>query len=119
MRVWLSTAIVAIVWAGMAPAYVADNHSWSMTCNGDGFVLTSDYPVARYIEAGAQSDVKTGIEKLYLGRSCDATNTHLGKGSWCFSNGGFRARFETGEIAFPRQEPICETAAPEMSGCQC
>lgn len=100
--------------------YVGDNHSWSVSCNASGYELRSKYPVSRFIEAGANSSVSEEIETLYLGKSCDAAHKVLGKGKWCWANGGFRAEFGNGAtIGFPRQELSCPKQEFELTGCGC
>ena len=102
-----------------AANYVADNHSWTITCNGSGYQLKSVYPVSRFIEAGINSKVSEGIETLNLGKSCDAQHTVLGTGKWCWANGGFTAEFSSHSIGFPRQELSCPNEAVELDGCGC
>jgi len=99
--------------------YVSDHHSWSLSCNESGYVLTSQYPVTRFHEAGANSSVTRDRETLYLGRSCDASNAALGTGKWCWANGGFAAEFETHRMGFPRQELICPGRSYEAPDCRC
>lgn len=115
---------VGAILAGLtAPAiadYVGDNHTWVLACNASGYELTSKYPVSRFIEGGANSTSTEEIEKLYLGRSCDAEHKVFGKGKWCWANGGFKAEFENGaSIGFPRQELSCPDAKNEIDGCEC
>jgi hypothetical protein len=102
-----------------AGAYVADNHQWELACNKDGYTLTSKYPVARFFEAGAGSQVTTEKEIIYLGRSCDAFHKLFGKGTWCWANGGFKADFEKHSIGFPRQELSCPSSDDDVTGCGC
>ncbi|MGX1498577.1 hypothetical protein ACSSV1_003628 [Labrenzia sp. MBR-25] len=99
--------------------YVSDNHSWSLSCNASGYVLRSQFPVARFHEAGAGSTVSREKETLYLGRSCDASHTVLGEGKWCWANGGFMAEFNNAKMGFPRQELICPNSNDDFLGCQC
>jgi hypothetical protein len=101
-------------------AYVADNHTWNLTCNASGYELTSKYPVSRFIEKGVASTATEEIETLYLGKTCDASHKVLGKGKWCWANGGFSAEFESGaSIRFPRQELSCPDGSHEDMGCGC
>jgi hypothetical protein len=100
-------------------AYVADNHEWELTCNKDGYRLASKYPVARFLEAGAASQITSERETIYLGRSCDAFHKLFGKGSWCWANGGFRAEFEKHAIGFSRQELSCPQQGDNVTGCGC
>jgi hypothetical protein len=122
MRVLFATLILPALMAPAAAAtyYVGDNHSWSVSCNASGYKLTSRDPVTRFTEAGANSTVSDGIETLYLGKDCDAQHNALGKGRWCWANGGFRAEFEGGRsIGFPRQELSCPNQNDEIPGCGC
>ncbi|TLP49132.1 MULTISPECIES: hypothetical protein [Cohaesibacter] len=105
----------------MAGDYVSSEaHAYRMSCNKDGYVLTSSYPVFRFIEGGAMSRVETlNPEKIYLGRSCDASHKVLGQGEWCWANGGFRATFDGHVIGFPRQEIYCSSDSAELTPCGC
>ena len=97
-------------------AFSADGHAYNVTCNENGFVLTSVYPVFRFIENGALSTIEEGIEVLYLGKSCDAFTQTFGKGEWGWANGGYLATFDRFSIGFPRQEPSCpENAAQSLT----
>lgn len=110
-----SAALVALIfpafaWAQEAEtplAYSGDGHAYEVSCNENGFVLTSLYPVFRFIENGAASTIEEGIETIYLGRSCDAFTKTFGEGQWGWANGGFIATFDRFSIGFPRQEPFC------------
>jgi hypothetical protein len=113
----LSFWFVAI--AGGASAYVSGGHEYDPTCNVDGYVLTSKYPVARTIGQGAATQFTTGIEKLYLGRSCDAFHASLGSGQWCWANGGFVASFSEMEFGFGRQELYCPSNEDLGLECRC
>lgn len=104
---------------GSANAYVADFHEWTLKCSEDGYELTSKYPVSRTTGYGAGTQVITEIEKLYLGKSCDAPHKVLGKGTWCWANGGFKATFDDHEIGFGRQELWCESGQEPQSDCGC
>lgn len=89
-------------------AYSSDGHSYQMTCNDNGFVLTSVYPTARFIDKGVASEVIEGFETIYLGKSCDAYHEVFGNGTWGIANGGFVASFDNNRVGFPRQGPFCE-----------
>jgi len=117
----VSTLASAIPLAASAEdyGYVSDNHSWSLSCNNSGYVLQSQYPVTRFHEAGAGSSVTRERETLYLGRSCDASHTVLGNGTWCWANGGFFAEFDGYRMGFPRQELVCPTEEDDFTGCGC
>jgi hypothetical protein len=102
--------MLLVLWAGPASAqdflYLSsDGDEYRASENEHGGVLTSLYPKARFIEAGADSHVVRGIETIYFGRSCDASSEAFGEGTWNWSNGGFRVNFDKGKIlGFPRQE---------------
>lgn len=104
-------AVLAALTASGASArdYVSgDGHEYSISCNANGFVLTSRGPVTRMFEAGAASrPVRQQREVIYFGRSCDAGNKVYGSGKWCQANGGFSANAGSQEYFFPRQEPFC------------
>ena len=78
---------------------------YTIAANENGYVLTSRYPKARFVEAGANSYVVRGIETFYFGRNCDAVHEVFGSGKWGWANAGFGADFEGGfQFRFPRQE---------------
>lgn len=121
-RIALAIAVTALCLAPAAAQdydYVSDNHSWSISCNQSGYILRSQYPVTRFHEAGVASTVTRERETLYLGRSCDASSSVLGNGSWCWANGGFAVDFDTHKMGFPRQELTCPAPAFEIRGCRC
>lgn len=89
----------------------SDGHSYAVTCNENGFMLISTYPVSRFIENGVFSTVREGIETIYLGKSCDAYTEAYGDGTWGLANGGYAISFDDYRIGFPRQEPRC---APDV-----
>jgi len=105
----------------VAGDYVSSEaHAYRMSCNKDGYILTSSYPVFRFVEGGAMSRIETlDPEKIYLGRSCDASHKVLGRGEWCWANGGFRASFGGRVIGFPRQEIYCPSAGWDVTPCGC
>jgi len=115
----LFLAISTVAFAGTAQAYVAGGHEYDATCNADGYILTSKYPVARTVGQGANTQFFSGIEKLYLGRSCDAAHAIYGTGRWCWANGGFLAEFEDAQFGFGRQELYCESEDDLGFGCIC
>ncbi|RYH05872.1 hypothetical protein [Tropicimonas sp. IMCC6043] len=108
---WAAAVITCSV---VGPAVAQDQtysswngHQYTLTCNADGIVLKSVFPVVRFAGHGAGMREIVGIETLYLGRNCDAWSEALGTGHWRWSNSGFWAVFEQREIRFVRQEPIC------------
>ncbi|MCC1482321.1 hypothetical protein J1C52_11765 [Roseibaca sp. Y0-43] len=109
--------LAASLMASTGQAYVSGGHEYGLTCNPDGYVLTSRYPVARTKGFGAATQVVSGIEKLYLGKSCDAFHPIFGGGRWCWANGGFVAEFAEFRFGFARQELHCE-AEPGL-GLEC
>lgn len=106
VAVFLS-ALVVVAAAQNATAYTSGGHSYDLTCNDNGYALTSRYPVSRMIGSGASSQVFERIETLYLGRDCDAFHELFGAGNWCWANGGFTAQFQAFRYGFPRQELSC------------
>jgi hypothetical protein len=100
-------------------AYVAGGHEYEASCSADGYVLTSLYPVARTMGQGADTEIVSGVEKLYLGRSCDAFHPIFGKGEWCWANGGFIANFDGMEFGFARQELFCSSDEDLGLECRC
>lgn len=110
--------LVVLVVTGRARAedYISSSgHSYILSCNKDGYVLTSRYPVSRWIGEGYQTRAITDREAIYLGKSCDAFHEVLGKGTWGWANGGFAATFENDtRIGFPRQELQCDGKIPDF-----
>lgn len=120
MRNLICTALLMVSTSAGQAQYIGDNHTWNLSCNESGYQLTSKYPVSRFVEAGADSSTTEAIETLYLGKGCDASHKVLGKGKWCWANGGFTAEFEGGaSIGFPRQELSCPDKKFEINGCGC
>lgn len=117
----LIAASMVLFFAGPASAdYIGDNHTWKISCNASGYQLKSKYPVSRFVEAGVNSTTTEAIETIYLGKACDAQHKVLGKGKWCWANGGFNIEFEGGaSIGFPRQELSCPNPANDVDGCGC
>ena len=116
----LAAAVLAVaLTAGSARSYVADGMEYEISCNADGYVLTSKYPVTRMIGAGIDMRAVPGIETIYFGKSCDAYHKLFGKGKWCWANGGFIAEFPTHTFGFGRQELICEGAKAYEGNCGC
>lgn len=110
MRKFLMMAAVAVcgapVMAADADYYVSGaGDDYEINANTSGYVLSSRYPKARFIEQGASSYVKRGVETFYFGKTCDAAHEVFGAGSWGWANGGFGAEFNDGfRLMFPRQE---------------
>jgi hypothetical protein len=102
-----------------AEAYVSDGHEYTLQCNDDGYVLASRYPVTRTVGRGQEMRTASGMERLYLGRSCDAFHKLHGEGQWCRGNGGFVATFPEHRFGFPRQELVCEPERAPHPGCEC
>ena len=104
------TALAAILTASPALAqedvfYVSGaGDDYRISANANGYVLTSRYPKARFVEAGANSRVVRGIETFYFGKACDAAHEVFGNGRWGWANGGFGAEFGGFTLMFPRQE---------------
>lgn len=113
-------AIMIVAEVNAAPTRVSsDGHEYTLSCNGDGYVMGSLYPVVRFVGSGAATQTVTGTETLYLGRSCDAYSKSLGTGSWCWANGGFLVSFPAIQIGFPRQELYCPTQDDLGQSCVC
>lgn len=118
----LAVILVAILLGNPVTAYErisASGHVYEMSCNSSGYVLTSKYPVARWFGQGADTRTETRIEKLFLGKSCDAFHPQLGGGRWCWANGGFKVDFADLTVGFPRQELFCSADDNLGLGCQC
>lgn len=101
--------LLAMIWGTTAVAqeivYISgEGHQYRLSRNENGAVLQSLYPVARFTGSGAEMQVETGSETLYLGRDCDAFSKVLGQGTWSWANGGFVIEFGSHRIGFPRQE---------------
>ena len=96
----------APVLAGDEEYYVSGaGDDYAITANANGYVLTSRYPKARFVEQGAASYVVRGVETFYFGKNCDAAHEVFGNGKWGWANGGFGAEFDGGfRLMFPRQE---------------
>ncbi len=116
---WCLSVVVLALSTFASHAYVADGHEYTLQCNDDGYVLASRYPVTRTIGQGHDMRAASGIERLYLGRSCDAYHKLLGEGQWCRGNGGFVATFPQHRFGFPRQELVCEPERLPHPGCEC
>lgn len=99
----LAAALALATTSLTAQAYVSDGTAYEASCNADGYVLTSKTPVDRKVG----SETVPGIEKIYFGKSCDAFHPLLGKGRWCWANGGFLAEFPGHSFGFARQELSC------------
>lgn len=119
---WKTAALaglLAAMAARPAPAYIADGMEYDISCNADGYVLTSKYPVTRMIGTGVATEAVPGIERIYFGRSCDAYHKLFGTGKWCWANGGFRAEFPDHTFGFGRQELSCPGAEAYDGDCGC
>ena len=97
----------------------ASGHDYKLTCNENGFVLTSVYPVSRFVGSGADTKTVRGTEIIYMGRSCDAFSETLGGGAWCWANGGFFVEVAGSGIGFPRQELYCANDDDLGFSCRC
>ena len=115
----LTTACLIASLASGANAYVSDGHEYSSSCNPDGYVLTSLYPISRAVGQGAMTKYVKGIETIYLGRSCDAFHPLYGSGTWCWANGGFVAEFAEARFGFARQELSCQAGSDPGNECLC
>lgn len=112
---WMSSAPYT-----SATTYTSSSgHQYDASCNADCYKLSSKYPVSRAVGRGAGTHFVAGIEKIYLGRSCDAYSKLLGHGTWCWANGGFLAKFPHIQIGFPRQELYCAVNGTLGQRCGC
>jgi hypothetical protein len=102
-------ALAGFMLAGAAEAYVSGGHEYDIACNEAGFILSSKDPVTRTKGSGAMTQNISGIEKIYLGKSCVAFHEVYGTGTWCWANGGFVADFADFSFGFARQELYCPT----------
>tara|TARA_E500000081_G_scaffold97210_1_gene98268 strand:+ start:229 stop:657 length:429 start_codon:yes stop_codon:yes gene_type:complete len=86
-------------------------HSYNLSCNKNGYTLTSENPVGRfYMNKYGGFAPRLPVydtEVIYLGTSCDAYSELLGEGKWEWSNAGFRVMFNSVFIDFPRGELMC------------
>ena len=120
MRGMSACTVLLIATTGSAAwSYVSDGMEYEISCNADGYVLTSKYPVTRMTGAGAGTQAVPGIERIYFGRSCDAYRKLLGRGKWCRANGGFTAEFANHRFGFGRQELVCQGAEAYQGNCGC
>lgn len=120
MRLFLTILLMLFAVKAGARELTSGGHIYEQTCNSAGFVLTSKFPVSRTVgNVGALQRQVVGIEKLYLGKSCDAFHKLYGYGEWCWANGGIRADFSEGGFGFPRQELYCATNDNLGSNCLC
>ncbi|WP_209940172.1 hypothetical protein [Ruegeria sp. HKCCE4148] len=72
----------------MAQAYTSsDDVQYTASVNEHGAILN-----------GENGDL------IYLGKSCDAVDPKVGKGSWSWANGGFCVNLPTKEVCFARQD---------------
>jgi hypothetical protein len=53
---------------------------YEISCNADGYVLTSKYPVTRMIGTGADSQAVAVTENICFGKNCDAYHKLFGQG---------------------------------------
>ena len=112
-------AMSASGWSTAAQSYVADGTEYVVSCNADGYVLTSKDSVSRMVETPVDAEPVTGIEKIYFGKSCDAYHKLFGQGKWCWANGGFIAEFPARTFGFGRQELSCQGAEAYQGNCGC
>jgi hypothetical protein len=127
MRIILTIVAIALGFLSTAlraqpvdePYVSSDGHEYALTCNADGYVLTSLAPVSRFRGQGADTQVTKRTEVLYLGQSCDSFLDVAGTGSWGWANGGFGAEFDTGlRVMLPRQELVCAPERRYVGNCR-
>ena len=119
MRLLLMGMLIFSALVSPSLAYVSEGHEYKLSCDSNGYTLTSVGNVVRTLGSGAGSRFVKGKERIFLGRSCDAYHKLFGTGEWCWANGGFRAAFPLKEFGFPRQELYCEAASDFESNCGC
>jgi hypothetical protein len=105
-NLWSAIAIsfAAPAFAGDLLYFSADGHQYRYSNNENGAVLQSVNPISRFKGQGAATEIVTGTETIYLGKSCDAYSEFFGSGTWGWANGGFIIDFQKGAVRFPRQE---------------
>jgi hypothetical protein len=118
-KMLLIAALATTASNAAAQDYVADGIEYEISCNADGYVLTSKYPVTRMISTPVDAEPVSGIEKIYFGKSCDAYHKLFGPGKWCWANGGFLAEFPDHSFGFGRQELNCQGAEAYQGHCGC
>ena len=119
MRKLLISLIMVFGCSGAALAYVSGGHSYELSCNAAGYVLTSENVVSRFVEGGAASRIWKKKEVIYMGRSCDAQHELFGSGKWCWANGGFVVEFDQMSFGFLRQELYCQANDSLGIDCRC
>ncbi len=95
-------ATAAVAQVGLLTSYAGFQYTESV--NGSGTVLTSTYPKAFFIGEGVNMDLVVQVEKIYLGKDCDAYHDIYGKGVWSWANGGVMVEFPAETFVFPKQE---------------
>ena len=119
LRTITMAAVMGLAWLMPASAYFTDDTEYEISCNADGYVLTSKQPVTRMVTTPVDAEPMVGIEKIYFGKSCDAFHKLYGKGKWCWANGGFLAEFPGRTFGFARQELNCPGAEAYQGNCGC
>ncbi|WP_045451914.1 hypothetical protein [Psychrobacter sp. JCM 18903] len=64
---------------------------------------TNEVYQAQYNSSGAIL-INQSLQRIYLGKDCDAYSSKYGKGTWGQANGGYIISFKAKEFSFPRQE---------------
>ena len=106
MRRAIAIGTLTLGLCGPAAALISsEGHLYKLTCNGSGYVLTSDHPVGRFFGQGAATKISTGRE---------AARTGWSGGSWCWANGGVFVRFDDYANGFPRQTLDCPATGPQV-----
>lgn len=95
-------------------ALSSDGWIFDVTQNANGFVFRTQQDMARYTEAGANSQWAITPVTIFVGKSCDTFSPELGEGRWEWANGGFIITAGGRRFAFPRQEPPLH---PDATGC--
>ncbi|MEM7178432.1 MAG: hypothetical protein AAF503_12080 [Pseudomonadota bacterium] len=113
----LTACLIAASLAAAATRSAAQTPDYSYldeSCNANGYVLSPGPDAA---ETHPRALLTTG--KTYLGKTCDAFNRDLGKGAWCWANGGLNV--ELGGVAYglARYELFCAHPALDPGACGC
>ncbi len=100
-----------------ATPILADDLNTRISSNGDEYsvsveadltVLRSLYPKARFIGAGADTEIVRDHDEFLMMADCKAYSPFFGYGTWGWANGGFTIDFEDIGFGFPRQDAPVE-----------
>lgn len=100
----------------------SSGHEYIVTCNENGYVIKSKYPVSRFLGDIAYTKPSSTYEAVSLDEECRAYVNSLGaggSGKWCWANGGVSLEFPKLNIGFPRQELRCKSYDLSIHKCRC